>query len=155
MRVIALPRTPEVRAKVARWSHEAWSADFPGDTEDTYLDLYSQASDDGSLMPYVCVAVDDNERVIGTATLVDDDELSGFETIGPWLAAVWVDTAHRRLGAANAMVEHIENVARAQGHPALHLYTHDQQHWYARHGWETIGQGQLPTHRVTVMRKMF
>ena len=153
MKVVAIPNDESVWASVASWSHAAWSEDFPGDTEQTYLDIYARASINGSSLPYVCVAFDHLNAPIGTATLVEDDELPGFKSFGPWLAAVWVESNHRRKGVANAMVEHIESVARSNGFLELHLYTHDQQAWYARHGWISIGTGKLAVHEVTVMRK--
>ena len=139
---------------VASWSHRAWSIDFPGDTEQTYLELYAQSSNDASALPYVCIAVADDGTAIGTATLVADDELRGFAELSPWLAAVWVEPEHRGAGVGNAMVSHIENVATRLGYKGLHLYTHDQQDWYTRHRWEIVGVGVLPHHTVTVMHKV-
>lgn len=142
-----------IRSKVASWSHRAWSIDFPGDTEQTYFDLYEQSSHNVSSLPYVCVAIADDEAVIGTATLVGDDELPGFEDLSPWLAAVWVEPEHRSAGVANAMVNHIEEKAAALGYKNLNLYTHDQQDWYLRHHWKIVGTGTLAHHAVTVMQK--
>lgn len=153
MKVVAIPDDESVRRTVATWSHAAWSEDFPGDTEQTYLDIYSSASSNGSSLPYVCVAFDYLGAPIGTATLIDDDELPGYESRGPWLAAVWVQPSHRRQGVANALVHHVESVACANGFTELHLYTNDQQAWYARHGWAAIGTGKLAVHEMTVMRK--
>ena len=153
MQIVPIPDDPAVRSIVARWSDRAWSADFPGDTEHTYLDLYARSSADGSALPYVCVAMND-DCAIGTATLIDDDELPGFEIHGPWLAAVWVEPEYRSRGVANAMVAHIESVTRSLGHSELFLYTHDQMDWYARHNWHEFGVGTLAVHHVTVMRKI-
>ena len=153
LKIVPIPADPVIRNMVAGWSHRAWSIDFPGDTEQTYLDLYEQSSHNASSIPYVCVAIADDEAVVGTATLVADDELPGFEDLKPWLAAVWVEPEHRSAGVANAMVKHIEEKAAALGYKHLHLYTHDQQSWYLRHNWEIIGVGSLAHHTVTVMQK--
>lgn len=153
LRIIPIPRDPAIRIKVASWSHRAWSIDFPGDTEQTYLDLYEQASHEASTLPYVCVAIEGDGAVIGTATLVADDELPGFEDSSPWLAAVWVEPQFRAAGVANAMVKHVEATAALLGYKQLFLYTHDQQSWYLRHNWEIIGVGALAHHTVTVMQK--
>lgn len=153
LKIIPIPLDLTIRSKVASWSHQAWSIDFPSDTEQTYLDLYESSSQDASALPYVCVAIADDETIIGTATLVADDELPGFEVLSPWLAAVWVEPQYRGLGVANAMVNHVEATASALGYKTLHLYTHDQQEWYKRHDWEIIGVGNLAHHAVTVMKK--
>ena len=153
LKIIPIPLDPVIRNKVASWSHRAWSIDFPGDTEQTYLDLYEQSSHNATSLPYVCVAIADDGAVIGTATLVGDDELPGFEDLNPWLAAVWVEPEHRSAGVANAMVNHIEEKASELGYKNLNLYTHDQQDWYLRHHWKIVGTGTLAHHAVTVMQK--
>ncbi len=153
LKIVPIPADLVIRNMVAGWSHRAWSIDFPGDTEQTYLDLYEQSSHNASSLPYVCVAIADDEAVVGTATLVADDELPGFDALSPWLAAVWVEPEHRGIGIANAMVNHIEATASVLGYKHLHLYTHDQQSWYLRHNWEIIGVGSLAHHTVTVMQK--
>ena len=142
-----------MRATVARWSHLAWSHNFPSDTEQTYLDLYETASHDGNSLPYVCVALNVGNKPIATATLIDNDELPGFENLSPWLAALWVEPDYRHQGIANALVRHIEDVASNLGYKRLFLYTHDQQHWYQRHSWKEIGEGKLMHENVTVMSK--
>ena len=153
MKIIPIPPDPVIRNQVASWSHRAWSIDFPSDTEQTYLDLYEQSSQNASSLPYVCVAIADDGAVTGTATLVGDDELPDFEDLSPWLAAVWVEPEHRSAGVGNAMVHHIEETASALGYTRLNLYTHDQQDWYLRHQWEIVGFGTLAHHTVTVMQK--
>lgn len=151
--IVPISADLQLRTTVATWSHRAWSPDFPNDTIQTYLDLYEQSHRDESALPIVFVAHTPTGEPIATATLVADDELPGWPDTGPWLAALWVDEKHRRLGIANALMARVESAARALGYASLHLYTHDQTAWYERHGWLKIGTGQLPAHDVTVMIK--
>lgn len=146
MRVIDIPADPQVRLLVAGWCVDEWPHLFPDDTAQWYLDMYAQADEAGTLPPHALVAVDGNE-VIGTASLVVDDELPGATEPGPWLAAVYVLPAHRGRGVGRALVAAVMERAPAD----IWLYTEGEMDWYGSMGWSTVRESELNGHRVTVM----
>jgi uncharacterized protein (DUF952 family)/GNAT superfamily N-acetyltransferase len=134
----------------ATWSHHAWQHEFPQDTVQTYLDQY--AAMDATRPVEVYAAVSPFDELLGVATLVDDDELPDSREPGPWIAAVWVDPAHRRRGVGSALVRHAERRARALGHDNVFLYTEDKGEWYAQSGWKALRSSTLNGLPITVMR---
>ena len=149
-----IPPDADIRDMVATWSHVEWRDSFPADTPDTYLQIFAESDESAEELPFVYVAWLDGE-VVGTASLVSDDELPDATEPGPWLAALYVRPDARRRGVANALLAHVEREAARLGAVSLFLYTHDQREWYARHGWVHVRVGALGHHRVDVMRKDF
>jgi GNAT superfamily N-acetyltransferase len=147
-----IPSDVKVRELVAQWSHAEWQSSFPADTPDTYLQIFAESDASDSELPFVYVAWLEGE-LVGTASLVVDDELPEATEPGPWLAAMYVHPASRRQGVANALLSHVEGEARRLGSPTLYLYTHDQGEWYARHGWTFLRAAMLNGHTVDVMCK--
>lgn len=152
LQVTPIPDDREIRQTVAEWSIAEWGDDFPGDTIDTYLDLYEMSSRHPDELPVVFVALD-GDTPVGTATLVADDELPGATEPGPWLAATYVVDDARGNGVGGALVSAVENEARRLGHRRLYLYTHDAHDWYARTGWRRLRDAVLTERTVTVMTK--
>ena len=146
--VVDMPTDGALRRMVARWLVDEWPHLFPDDTEEWYLDVWAQADLSGAEAPHVVVAVLEGE-VIGTASMVLDDELPGAPEPGPWLAAVWVHPGHRGKGAGRALVREI--VSRARG--PLWLYTEGEAGWYASMGWTRVREDSLNGHTVTVMTR--
>ena len=147
-----IPRDAGLRDMVAKWSYIEWKDSFPADTPDTYLQIFAEADGSDIDLPFVFVAWL-NDKVVGTASLVADDELPGASEPGPWLAAVYVHPDARRQGIANALLAHVEQEAMRIRATSLYLYTHDQADWYARHGWVHVRVGSLGDRSVDVMRK--
>lgn len=144
--VVDMPADGELRRRAAAWVVEEWPHLFPDDTEQWYLDVWAQADVTGAEAPHAVVALRDGE-VIGTASMVLDDELPGAHEPGPWIAAVWVHPGHRRRGVGRAMVR--ELMSRARGR--LWLYTENEAAWYVSMGWTRVRDATLNGHTVTVM----
>lgn len=146
MRVVDIPVDPDVRSLVAGWCVDEWPHLFPDDTARWYLDMYSQADATEAFPPHALIAVDGDE-VIGTASLVADDELPGAAEPGPWLAAVYVHPAHRGRGVGRALVAAVMERAPAD----IWLYTEGEMDWYRSMGWTVVRESDLNGRHVTVM----
>lgn len=129
-----------------------WKRDFPLDTVQWYLDLYEQSLS-SSALPIVVVAVNDGE-LVGTASLIADDELPDAKESGPWLAAVLVVESHRHQGIGSSLVRAIEERAVKQGITEIFLYTEHGTPWYESMGWHVVRTAQLSGHDVTVMTRL-
>jgi len=148
MEIVDLPADPSLRRKVAGWLVAEWPHLFPDDTAEWYLDEWARGDENGKEPPHCVVAVEDGD-VVGTASVVIDDELPGATEPGPWLAAVYVLPGHRGKGAGRALVETVS--ACVEG--GLWLYTESEADWYSSMGWETVREAELNGHRVTVMTR--
>ena len=146
MRVIDIPSDAPVRLLVARWCLDEWAHLFPDDTEQWYLDMYADADSTGDRPPHALVAIDGDE-VVGTASLVPDDDLPGATEPGPWLAAVYVLPTHRGRGTGRMLVNAVMNRVASD----MWLYTEDEMTWYESVGWSRGRDSELNGRRVTVM----
>lgn len=80
----------------------------------------------------LCRIALDGERLLGSASLIDNDD-PARPHLWPWLAAVWVAPAARGRGVGSALVRAVVGDAARLGIPRLYLGT-DQPGWYARFG---------------------
>lgn len=149
VQVVDVPVDDGVRRTLAEWSLAEWAGDFPGDTIDWYLDLYdASARADG--LPVCLMAVIDG-RPVGTASLIEDDELPGATEPGPWVAAVFVEPGSRRAGVGAALVAEAVRRGHAMGFDEIYLYTEAGASWYEKSGWQAVRTAELAGHDVTVM----
>ncbi len=104
----------------------------------TYLDQYALAASKPEKLIEIYAAIDNQENLLGVATLVDDDELPNAPELGPWLAAVFVAPDARKFGVGSALVDRVVGRSRELGYPTLYLYTEHTQAWYLDKGWVKI-----------------
>ena len=149
LRIIDMPDDAGVQSFVAKTCVSYWRRDFPHDTEEWYLALYAESLQSQTL-PIVLVACMGDE-VVGTASLIADDELPDATELGPWLAAVFVEEERRGTGVGTALVQEMMTRARALQIERLYLYTENAAAWYQLMGWRTLRTARLSDHDVTVM----
>ena len=144
-----MPNDAGVQSFVAKTCVSYWRRDFPHDTNEWYLALYADSLRSQTL-PIVLVA-HMGDQVVGTASLIADDELPGATEPGPWLAAVFVNEEHRHAGVGTALVREMMSRARTVNIQRLYLYTENAVAWYQAMGWRTLRKARLADHNVTVM----
>ena len=149
LRIIDMPDDAGVQSFVAKTCVSYWRRDFPHDTDEWYLALYAESLR-SSTLPIVLVACRGDD-VVGTASLITDDELPGATEPGPWLAAVFVEEECRGSGVGTALVRDMMIRARALQIERLYLYTENAVAWYQSMGWRTLRTARLSNHVVTVM----
>ncbi len=149
LQIIDMPDDLALQQLVASTSVDLWRRDFPLDTEQWYLDLYSESQTPGT-MPVVLVALD-GERFVGTASLISDDELPDAPEPGPWVAAVYVADEYRRRGIGTSLVNELQRRASSAGITKIFLYTESGATWYEAMGWQRLRTSELSGHDVTVM----
>jgi len=149
LRIIDMPDDAGVQSFVAKTCVSFWRRDFPHDTDEWYLTLYAESLRSQTL-PIVLIAHMGDE-VVGTASLIADDELPDATELGPWLAAVFVEEERRGTGVGTALVQEMMTRARALQIERLYLYTDNAAAWYQLMGWRTLRTARLSDHDVTVM----
>jgi len=76
----------------------------------------------------------------GTVSLIECD-MEERPEYSPWLAALWVEPAHRRQGVAEALMESVLALAAAAGIGTVYLCaTPDNTPYYAKRGWRSVEQ---------------
>ena len=141
---------PSALPLLERWFVAEWYGYYgPDGPADARRDLTDCARAQG--LPYAVVAVDEENRVLGTAAL-RTDSLGAELGIGPWLAALLVGPRHRRRGIGSALVAAIEGRARLLGCPALYTATDGAKHLIEKRGWTPIAATQGDRGPLTVYR---
>ena len=136
--IIPIKQVPHHHDHAAQLSLDAWKHDFPEDTLQTYLDMFTATGTYADRLVEVFAALNQTDELLGLATLVDDDELPGATEPGPWLAAVFVVPEARKLGVGSALVDHVVSRSRELGYAEIFLYTEYQDQWYQKKGWSYL-----------------
>lgn len=149
-RIEYLAAHPEAIPRLAGWHHAEWGFLHPsGTVHDAAAELRGHL--DPGRIPTTVVALVGDE-VIGSASLVEHD-LPERPDLGPWLASLYVEQAHRRQGIGAALAERVVEEAGRLGVPTLYLFTFDQEAYYAHNGWRRIGPEACHGHPVVVMER--
>ena len=151
LEVVVMPDNPQFWATAARWCLDEWGAQWPDDTLEDYYALYRSSASHPDAVPVVLAATDAGQ-LLGVVTLIADDELPGA-TEGPWLAACFVDPAHRGQGVGKALVKAAEQKAKDLGYGDLYLFTWSERDWYARLGWVPMRSQDFCGQLTFVMHK--
>lgn len=143
---------PQHLAQVVAWVFEEWGRHIPGVTLEKIEARFSNHLHRNAL-PLTLLALMDGQAA-GTASLQTTDMYTHPE-LTPWLAAVYVPPAHRRLGIGSELVQAAEAVSRRIGVRRLYLFTPDRERFYARLGWSVLERTGFRHQPVVIMRKSF
>ena len=150
MRVAPLVERPDLVEQVSAWGFAEWGHLNPGQTlEARTARIRGKMNVDR--VPVAFVALDEEDRIVGTASLIFDD-LDG-DPRNPWLASVFVPPEHRKKGIASALVRTVEDTARRFGYSRLYLFTSSAPTLYAGLGWRALEQRDYRGEHIQVMDK--
>lgn len=108
------------------------------------------AEDKGHGLPLHLAFVEGDE-VLGSTSIIADDEVAGWDEEGWWLANVFVLPQFRGSGIGKELIKHAVDIAHQSGATELHLVTDTVENWYLNQGWKTVGIGDVHGHAMTVM----
>jgi len=129
-----LSNRPQHLLTVSRWIHDEWTHVTDPDLQSQVRATQSWLNDDG--LPLCLVALE-GEQCVGTVSIFTDD-LHSRQDLTPWLAALYVDAAHRNRGIGGALIERLLEVARGLGVRRLYLHTETASAYYRRKGWRFL-----------------
>jgi len=136
VRVDFLCDRPEFIPELACWFEAEWTPyygpDGPG-AGTAERDIRNCCNRD--ILPLALVALDDGDRLVGTAAL-KADSLDTHPQLGPWLAALVAKSD----GAEAALMQAIETEARRLGFDAVYTGMDEGSPVMLRRGWSVIGQ---------------
>jgi polyamine oxidase len=141
-------------AALAAWHVGEWGHLYPGWTEEAAAaELAAAPGPDG--VPLTLALLDDGPggrvEVVGSVSVLADDELDGFTHLGPWLASLYVAPARRSGGLGRRLVDAACEAARSAGFDRLHLFTDSAADWYLAQGWRPLARTVQHGHPATVL----
>ena len=138
---------PEALEVVAKWVHSEWGHKFHASVQQMENGFRGRLHRDR--VPFTLVGELDG-KLVATSTVVPCD-LPARRDLYPWLAAVYVDPAHRRKGYGSALVRAACDHVAALGNDHLYLYTKTAPSFYEALGWTTIEKRTYLGDEVTIM----
>ncbi len=84
-----------------------------------------------------------NHRIIGCYALIINDFISRHD-LTPWLAALYIDEAHRGQALGSRLLAHGLREARRSGYNTVYLTT-DHDSYYEQYGWTRLQDGCEPS----------
>jgi GNAT superfamily N-acetyltransferase len=138
---------PEALAAVSQWVHGEWGHKFHVSLKQMENGFRGRLHRDR--IPFTLVGELDG-TLVATSTVVSCD-LPARKDLYPWLAAVYVDPAHRGKGFGAALVRSACTRAALLGNDHLYLYTESAPGFYEALGWTTLEKRTYCGDEVTVM----
>lgn len=152
--IVQLAEVPHLAPTLAGWHVAEWGHLYVGWTEPIATAEF-QAMSVADELPLTLVAFNGSRRraadVLGSVSLILDDELDGFEMVSPWLASMYVVENARGQGLGGQLLDAAVATARRLGVRRLHLFTDTAADWYRARGWRAIGSARPVGHEATVM----
>ena len=154
VQIVELCECPHVAGLLARWHVAEWGHLYPAWDVSAALAEFA-AMERAGAVPTTWVAfagaARTDDAVLGSISLIADDELDGYRDDGPWLASLYVAEPARNTAVGGRLVAHLVTAARTLGLPRLLLFTSGQEAYYERLGWRPIDRVDAQGHPATVM----
>lgn len=156
MQIEELAHHPSLGPTLARWHVDEWEHLYQGWDLPTAVAEFA-AMDTPGRVPTTYVAFDGDGRsiddVLGSVSLIDDDDLPGWRDVGPWFASLYVVPRARGRGLGRQLTQLAVDRARDLGIDTLHLFTSGQEEFYAALGWRVVARTPAGDATATVMAR--
>ena len=129
---------------VAEWGHlyEHWTLEV---AEQEFATMAR------SSVPLTFAALNEAKELIGSVSLISDDELDGYSHLTPWLASLYVAPHARGRGVAELLIARMLAEAHRLRFEKVYLFTPEHVDYYERRGWQRVARAQAHGHEVDVM----
>jgi N-acetylglutamate synthase-like GNAT family acetyltransferase len=149
MRIDYLDQHREHVATLAAWHHAEWGHLYDHWTLDVARDELAEHAQRRSL-PTTLVLID-NDKPIGSVSLVLEDAPEFNDEGSPWLASLFVVPEMRGRGLGVQLVQAAVETAARENIAHLFLFTPDHASFYQRLGWRLITRTSLKGTPVDLM----
>jgi hypothetical protein len=151
-RIVSLCDRPALIPELARWFVAEWTPYYgPGGPGAGAAERDIRNCCNRDVLPMALVALDDGDRLVGTAAL-KADSLDTHSQLGPWLAAL-VTSPDVADTVESALVQAIEAEARRLGFDAVYTGMDEGSAVMLRRGWSVIGQSNSLRGPIAVFEK--
>jgi polyamine oxidase len=145
---------PQFGGVLATWHVREWGHLYRQSVWNETIARHEFATMKRDLIPITLLALDDSSgELMGSVSLIADDDLEGFAQLSPWLASLFVVPPARGNGVARELMNAILLEAHRLGHPYTYLFTSGQEEYYRRHGWSFVAMTQTRGHNAAVMAR--
>lgn len=149
MKIKSIADHLELVGQIAKWHWDEWGyVDPNGSLESWTTGLSNRTKRDQ--IPTTYIALTDNNLLMGSVTLVDND-MSTHPELRPGLAGLYVHPKYRNQGIGTALTNHLIEKVNEIRIPKLYLYTAAARPFYENLGWKTIGEEFYEGKNVFVM----
>jgi monoamine oxidase/predicted N-acetyltransferase YhbS len=143
-----------VAPTLARWHTVEWGHLYASSVWNRAIAEREFAEMNATEIPLTIVALDPRtNNVVGSISLIADDDLEGFEHCTPWLASLYVAPTSRGCGIARALIDSILSSAAELGNERVFLFTSGQEDYYRNRGWALVARTQANGHDAAVMAR--
>jgi monoamine oxidase len=140
--------------RLALWHTAEWGQLYAPSVWNLEIATREFAEMNAAEIPLTLIAVDRRTNdLLGSISLIADDELEGFEQLTPWLASLYVEPRSRGVGIARALIDAVLASAAELGHQRLFLFTSGQEDYYRDRGWALVARTQALGHHAAVMSR--
>jgi len=140
---------PQYVDQLADWHHAQWHhyhADWSHDVARAELQSHALCK----TLPTTLVLTE-NEMLLGSVSLLEDDAVELSAIGNAWLASLYVkpEARGRGFGAqlVNALMQHAENISLKE----IFLFTPEHKAFYQTLGWQVLQQANVNGQKVDVM----
>ena len=137
MHIISIREHPEYRDEAIAYFQKQWPSVLPEIYEDSIVHCINARDH----LPQWYLLQKDGVTM-GCAGLITNDFISRGD-LYPWIAAVFIEEAHRGNAYAVRLMEKAKADAKKFGYPYLYLST-SHIGYYEKYGFKFIGQGYHP-----------
>ncbi len=151
-RIENLVDSPQFGGILATWHVREWGHLYPDSVWNELTAHQEFASMQRDSVPLTLLALDDlSGELLGSASLIADDDLEGFGHLSPWLASLYVVPTARSSGIASELMKAVLLESHRLGHPYTYLFTAGQEEYYRARGWSLIARTKAHGHEATVL----
>jgi polyamine oxidase len=151
VRIELLTGRTDLVPDLAAWHHAEWGHLYDSalwDIDTARREFEAMTRPGSTDLTWVAL---DGEALVGSVSLVADDDLAGFGHLTPWLASMYVAPDARGRGVAARLHDALLAEAAARGHEYVHLFTSGQEAYWSARGWRELARVETEGHAATVM----
>lgn len=138
---------------LAAWHHAEWGHLYDPsvwDLDAAVREFEAMAAPGSTDLTWIAL---DGDALVGSVSLVADDDLDGFGHLTPWLASMYVIPEARGNSVASGLHDALLAGAAELGHEYVHLFTSGQEGYWAARGWRAVARVETEGHPATVMAR--
>ena len=151
MKIEYLSDHEELVPVLAKYNYNEWGKSYCSDVA-VVAQRYS-ATKNTDKIPLTIVALDEDNSLLGFASLIEDD-LETRQDLSPWLAALYVLPEHRGKLIGKKLIERIIAEAKRLKIHHVYLFTGDDKKvsYYAKQGWKLAEKFQYKSEDSVIMK---
>lgn len=137
---------------LAKWFHDEWHGDAEGWSFDQTLE-YIRKNDCNKEHLNITLIAMDKDQLVGSAQLMKEDLLPGWDHVGPWIGGLYVAPGYRHHGIAFRLGYTLITKAMNMGFEEIYMFTDKIHRLPQRHHMQTVGKATYGKKKVTIYKK--